>query len=62
VQGGRAARRPERIAARARRAHRACAPRAAGNDDINDQAALDAIKSILDANKARLLASVRRAF
>jgi hypothetical protein len=62
VQGGRAVRRPERIAARARRAQRSCAPRAAGNDDINDQAALDAIKSILDANKARPLASVRRAF
>ena len=60
-RGVRAARRPERIAARARRAHRACAPRAAAND-IKDQAALDAIQSILDANEARPVASVRRAF
>jgi len=59
--GGRAARRPARIAARARRAHRACAPRAAAYS-IKDQAALAAIESILDANKARPPASVRRAF
>ena len=49
---------------RARRAHtaRAPAPRAAGNDNISDQAALAAIESILEANKARLPASVRPAF
>ena len=52
----------ERIAARARRAHGACAPRAADNDDINDKAALAAIESILSANKARPPASLRRAF
>ena len=48
---------------RARRAHtaRAPAPRAAGNK-IKDQAALAAIESILEANKARPPASVRPAF
>ena len=48
---------------RARRAHtaRAPAPRAAGNE-IGDQAALAAIESILEANKARPPASVRPAF
>ena len=48
---------------RARRAHtaRAPAPRAAGND-IKGLAALVAIQSILEANKARPPASVRHAF
>ena len=60
-RGGRAARHFERIGARARRAHRACTPRAAGNN-IKAQAALAAIQSILHANWVRSPASVRRAF
>ena len=61
--GGGVRRAAPSVSPHARAAPTARAPRrAADNYDIKDKAALAAIESILDANKARPPASVRRAF